>query len=196
MTGNSITLHTQAIVFAFDYIKCRDGLPEAGPAGTRFKLGLRIEKCSVTANTSVNTLGMVVPVFAAKWCFRAWMAGHPKGIRRQQSAPFSIAFDNLGGLYYTLTFACCLKVFYRYFLRIFCGGKSFSPCLTHGCAKDQHTETAFKQSTPCNQCFFILYESFINVGQDSSLFPLITISRFRTWLLTKIFDYSEYLRMA
>src|ERR1043165_2094264 len=70
-------------------------LIEAGPARTRLKLCVGVEQRRAAANAAIDTLLMVVPVFAGESPLRAFFARHVVSPRRKLLPPFVLGLHQL-----------------------------------------------------------------------------------------------------
>ena len=66
-------------------------IPEAGPAGARFKLGIGAEQLVVAADAAIHAAGLVIPVDAGEGPFGAPLAGYRVLLGRELCAPLLIA---------------------------------------------------------------------------------------------------------
>jgi hypothetical protein len=93
-TGDSRPLHAQTSIGNLDDIFFGNGLPEARPAGARFKLGLRAEDCVIAADAAIKAMVVIVPGDAGKGAFCTLVPGHFKRDRRKFLLPFCFGFDD------------------------------------------------------------------------------------------------------
>jgi len=75
-----------------------DRLRETWPAGARIKLGCGVEQRGITANATVETFVVQVPVLPRKRHLGAVMAGDIKHVGRKLLPPFAIALHDLGNM--------------------------------------------------------------------------------------------------
>src|SRR5271154_617089 len=69
----------KAEITLLDHVVLRYRLPEAGPAGTGFVLGFRIEQYRGAADATVEPVGVVIPERSGECRFSARVARHIKG---------------------------------------------------------------------------------------------------------------------
>jgi len=87
---NLIPLHPVRVVRLRLDVFLRDRLPEAGPAGSRFELGFRIEENRVAADAVIQAIGVIVSVFACPRDFSSRLARNLLLLRRQLLSPIGV----------------------------------------------------------------------------------------------------------
>ena len=81
-------------IFRGDNIFGRNRLPETGPASPRIEFRLRRKECRVTANTTVQSRLVQIPIGAGVCHFGIGPAGDVERVRRELLSPLCVAFDN------------------------------------------------------------------------------------------------------
>jgi len=90
--------HSEAFVAGLIHVFLGDGLPEAGPTGARFKLGLGAEESVVAADAAIDSVVVIVPGATGVRPLRAAVPGHLVGGRRELLLPVRIGLDDAGTL--------------------------------------------------------------------------------------------------
>ena len=79
-TRNSRPLHTEAVIWGFDYVLLRNWGPEARPAGTGLEFRVGIEKSCVAADAPEYALVVNTQKFSGEGPLRSCMTRHFKRI--------------------------------------------------------------------------------------------------------------------
>ena len=88
--------HSEAFVGGLNHVFFCEGLPEAGPAGARFKLGLGAEKSVVAADAAIDSVLVVVPSASGVGTFGAGIAGHLVGDGWELLLPLRVRLGDAG----------------------------------------------------------------------------------------------------
>jgi len=105
--GNGRAVHSQASIGRFDDIFARDRLPEAGPAGAGFKLGIGAEERYVTADAAEETAIMEIPGAARIGPLGGGMTGDFKRSRGKLLLPLRFRLDDAGDGDFADLFTAC-----------------------------------------------------------------------------------------
>ncbi len=102
--------HPERRVDSILHIFLRDRLPETGPSCARFKLGFGREQCVPAADAPVNSVFVVVPVFACERTFRSGPPRHVILLGRKLVAPFGVCLRNLFNFHNSLSLTRICKL--------------------------------------------------------------------------------------
>src|SRR5450631_1183858 len=92
---NGASQHAVACVMGSLNVLRGNRLPEAGPAGARFKFGLRTEQRVIATNASVEPFIVQVPILSAEGHFSIGVTRDVKGIFGELLLPFRIGLHYL-----------------------------------------------------------------------------------------------------